>query len=155
MGRGDSSRGDFVVSDDPQRLDLTAIHEYLNRSYWAEGIPVELVRRSLDASLSVGLYHQGRQIGLARVITDRATFAYLCDVYVLEEYQGQGLGQWMMQYVMAHPDLQGLRRFSLVTRSAHRLYQPLGFTPLAKPENHMEIVKVRMYQTGGTGKTGG
>ena len=146
MPQAEVRRGDFVVSDDRSRLDLSAIHAYLSRSYWAEGIPLETVRRSLEGSLCIGLYEGDRQIGLARVITDRTTFAYLCDVYVLEEYQGQGLGRWMMEYLMAHPELQGLRRFSLVTRSAQGLYAPLGFAPVAKPENHMEIVKPGIYR---------
>lgn len=149
MPQGEVSRGNFLVSDDPARLDITAIHAYLTRSYWAEGIPVETVRRSIEASLCIGLYHQRRQIGLARVITDRATFAYLCDVYVLEEYQGQGLGRWLMEHVMAHPDLQNLRRFSLVTRSAQGLYAPLGFAPVARPEGHMEIVRADLYRRDG------
>lgn len=139
-------RGPFRVSTDPARLDLTAIHSYLARSYWAEGIPREVVARSLEASLCFGLYEEELQIGLARVITDRATFAYLCDVYVLEEYRGRGLGRWLMETVMSHPDLQGLRRFSLVTRNAHGLYTPLGFAPLAQPDRHMEIVRPGAYR---------
>ena len=146
MRQGEVNRGAFLVSDDPDRLDVAAIHAYLTRSYWSEGIPLETVRRALSASLCVGLYHEGRQIGLARVITDRTTFAYLCDVYVLEEYQGQGLGTWLMERVMAHPDLQALRRFSLVTHSAHGLYSPLGFTPVAHPERHMEMLRPGIYQ---------
>jgi ribosomal protein S18 acetylase RimI-like enzyme len=146
MGDWEVRRGNFIVSDDPARLAVAAIHAYLTRSYWAEGIPLETVRRSLENSLCIGLYEQDDQIGFARVITDRTTFAYLCDVYVLEQYQGQGLGRWMMECVMAHPDLQGLRRFSLVTRSAQGLYAPLGFAPVASPERHMEIVRVGMYK---------
>jgi GNAT superfamily N-acetyltransferase len=140
------TRGAFLISTDPTRLDHAAIHAYLTGSYWAEGIPGELVTRSLAGSLCFGLYHEVRQIGLARVITDRATFAYLCDVYVLEEFRGQGLGRWLMQTVLRHPELQGLRRFSLVTRDAHRLYSPLGFRPLAQPERHMEIVRQGIYR---------
>ena len=122
-------RDTFQVSTDPARFDLDAIHAYLTASYWAEGVPRELVARSLDESLAFGLYDAGRQIGLARVITDRATFAYLCDVYVLEAYRGRQLGVWLMECVMAHPDLQGLRRFMLATRDAHALYAKFGFTP--------------------------
>jgi GNAT superfamily N-acetyltransferase len=154
MIQGDVTRGAFTVSDDPARLDIVAIHAYLSRSYWAEAIPLDLVRRSVAGSLCFGLYHGDRQIGLARVITDRATFAYLCDVYVLEKYQGQGLGQWLMETVMAHPELQGLRRFSLVTRTAHRLYTPLGFTSVANPERHMEIVRPGMYKSRCSGQDG-
>ena len=151
----EQTRGDFAISTDPGKLDLAAVHAYLTRSYWSEGIPFPLVERALAASLCFGLYHAGRQIGLARVITDRATFAYLCDVYVLEEYQGQGLGRWLMQTVMSHPDLQGLRRFSLVTRTAHPLYAPLGFAPLARPENHMEILRPGIYRNGPPVPSGG
>jgi GNAT superfamily N-acetyltransferase len=141
-------RDRFRISTDPADLDVSAIHAYLSRSYWAEGIPTEVVAKSLAGSLCFGLYEDRRQIGLARVITDRATYAYLCDVYVLEEYRGQGLGHWLMASAMAHPDLAGLRRFSLVTRDAHALYAPLGFTPLAQPDRHMEIARPGIYGDG-------
>ncbi len=142
-------RGRFRISTDPADLDVDAIHRWLRQSYWAEGIPRAVVARSLAGSLCFGLYEDDLQIGLARVITDRATFAYLCDVYVLEEYRGRGLGRWLMESVMAHPDLAGLRRFSLVTRDAHALYAPLGFTPLAQPDRHMEIARPGMYREAG------
>lgn len=145
------SRGRFRISTDPANLDLAAIHAYLTRSYWADGIPVEVVARSLAGSLCFGLYEDERQIGLARVITDRATYAYLCDVFVLEEFRGQGLGRWLMESVMAHGELAGLRRFSLVTRDAHALYAPLGFTALAQPDRHMEIARPGLYR--GTGES--
>lgn len=138
-------RGPFTVSTDPARLDVDAVHAYLSRSYWAEGIPRPVVARCLEGSLSFGLYHEARQIGLARVVTDRASVAYLCDVYVLEDYRGQGLGKWLVEAVMAHPDLQRLRRFILVTRDAHGLYEPFGFQPLAAPEKYMEIVRPGLY----------
>ena len=138
-------RDTFQVSTDPARFDLDAIHAYLTASYWAEGVPRELVARSLDESLAFGLYDAGRQIGLARVITDRATFAYLCDVYVLEAYRGRQLGVWLMECVMAHPDLQGLRRFMLATRDAHALYAKFGFTPPTRPQALMEIMKPGLY----------
>ncbi|MDZ4864040.1 MAG: GNAT family N-acetyltransferase [Gemmatimonadota bacterium] len=139
------ARDTFQVSTDPARLDLDAIHAYLTASYWAEGIPRELVARSLDGSLAFGLYDAERQIGLARVITDRATFAYLCDVYVLEEYRGLKLGVWLMECVVAHPDLQGLRRVILATRDAHAFYARFGFTPPARPQALMEIMKPGLY----------
>jgi GNAT superfamily N-acetyltransferase len=141
----DEARGRFVISTDPARLDVSAVHAYLSRSYWAEGIPREIVARALAGSLCFGLYLDDRQIGLARVITDRATYAYFCDVYVVDEFRGQGLGRWLLDCVMHHPDLQGLRRFSLVTRVAHRLYTPLGFAPLTQPERHMEIARPGLY----------
>ena len=133
------------ITTDVASMDLDAIHAYLTRSYWSEGISKELVARAMAGSLCFGLLDAARQIGFARVITDRATYAYLCDVYVLEEYQGRGLGTWMMRELMSHPDLQGLRRFGLVTRDAHGLYEKLGFAPLANPSGHMEIVRPGMY----------
>jgi GNAT superfamily N-acetyltransferase len=141
-------RDGFTVSTDPARLDVGAIHALLATSYWAEGIPRETVEKSLRGSLCFGLYEEDRQIGLARVITDGATFAYLCDVYVLPEARGQGLGKWLMQCVMAHPDLQGLRRFSLATRDAHELYRPFGFTEVQNPGRLMEIVRPGIYTQG-------
>jgi ribosomal protein S18 acetylase RimI-like enzyme len=137
----------FTVSTDPGRLDVDAVHAFLTTSYWAEGIPRETVARALRGSLCFGLYEGESQIGLARVITDAVTFAYLCDVYVLPERRGLGLGRWLMQCVMDHPDLAGLRRFSLVTRDAHELYRPFGFTELAHPERHMEIARPGTYRS--------
>jgi ribosomal protein S18 acetylase RimI-like enzyme len=139
-------RQGFSVSTDPGRLDVHAIHAFLVTSYWAEGIPREILERALRNSLCFGLYEGERQIGLARVVTDKATYAYLCDVYVLPELRGRGLGTWMMECVLAHPDLQGLRRFSLVTRDAHELYRPFGFTEIASPGRHMEIVRPGIYK---------
>jgi GNAT superfamily N-acetyltransferase len=136
----------FLVSTDHARLDITAVHAYLSRSYWAEGISLETVARSISNSLCFGLFDRSRQIGFARVITDNATFAYLCDVYVLEDYRGQGLGKWLMKSVCAHPDLQGLRRFILVTRDAHGLYAQFSFTPLGDPSRYMEIVRPGIYK---------
>ena len=129
-------------------MDLDAIHAYLTRSYWCEGISKALVARAMGGSLCFGLLDGERQVGFARVITDKATFAYLCDVYVLEAYQGRGLGTWLMRELMTHPDLQGLRRFTLVTRDAHRLYEKCGFTGLANPAGHMEIARPGMYLAG-------
>jgi len=139
-------REGFSVSTDPARLDLDAVHAFLSTSYWAEGIPRDLLARGLRNSLCFGLYEGDRQVGLARVITDGATFAYLCDVYVLPELRGRGLGTWLMECVMEHPDLQGLRRFSLVTRDAHELYRPFGFTEIRSPEGHMEIARPGLYK---------
>lgn len=141
-------RGDYTLTDDPESLQVDRIHAYLARSYWAEGIPISIVEESMKHSLCFGLYHQGLQIGFARVITDRATFAYLCDVYILEEFQGQGLAQWMLGEIMAHPDLQGLRRFMLVTRDAQTLYQRFGFTNPEDPSRVMEIAPQGLYLRG-------
>jgi GNAT superfamily N-acetyltransferase len=139
-------RGTLCISTDPTRLDIEAIHAYLSRSYWAEGIPKDVVAKSVQSSICFGLYDGTRQIGLARVITDKATFAYLCDVYVLDEYRGHGLGKWLMEAVSAHPDLQSLRRFVLLTRDAHGLYEKFGFTPLKDPGRYMEIARPGIYE---------
>jgi GNAT superfamily N-acetyltransferase len=146
------SEDEFTVSTDPGRLDLDAIHAALTQAYWSEGIPRETVARSLRGSLCFGLYvfdpAGERQIGLARVITDAATFAYLCDVYVLSDFRGRGLGKLLLRAVMEHPDLQGLRRFSLVTRDAHGLYRHFGFAEIRNPDRHMEIVRPDLYKAG-------
>jgi GNAT superfamily N-acetyltransferase len=141
-------RDTFRITTDVAAMDLDAIHAYLTRSYWAEGIPKPLVAKAMNGSLCFGLLEGARQIGFARVITDRATYGYLCDVYVLEDYQGRRLGTWLMRELMTHPDLQGLRRFTLVTRDAHRLYEKCGFTALANPSGHMEIARAGLYLSG-------
>jgi GNAT superfamily N-acetyltransferase len=131
----------YTISTDPARLDLDVIAEALGRAYWAAGRPRAVIARSLANSLCFGLYHGAAQVGLARVVTDYATFAWLCDVFVLEAHRGRGLGKWLIATVVAHPDLAGLRRFLLATRDAHGLYQQYGFTPLAAPDRWMEIVR--------------
>src|SRR5688572_9710343 len=115
----------YAISSDPARLDVVAIHAYLTRSYWSPGIPIDIVERALRNSLCFGIYENasGAQVGFARVVTDYATFAYLCDVYVLEEHRNHGLGKRMMREVMAHPALAGARRVMLATRDAHGLYR--------------------------------
>ena len=128
----------FTISDDVSRLDIDAICDFLSRAYWADKRPRHLIERSIKHSLNFGVYDCGRQIGFARVVTDHSTFAYLCDVFIHEEYRGHSLGKWMMECVMAHPDLQGLRRWSLATRDAHGLYQQFGFTELSDPSLWME-----------------
>lgn len=141
-------RGAFTVSTEADRLDLDVVHGYLRRSYWAEGIPRAVVVRSIAGSLCFGLYDGPSQVGFARAITDRATFAYLADVFVLESHRGQGLGVWLTDCVMEHPDLQGLRRWTLATRDAHGLYRRFGFTALAAPERYMEKVQADVYAAG-------
>jgi GNAT superfamily N-acetyltransferase len=138
-------RGEFLVSTDRERLDLDVIHGFLTGSYWAKGIPREVVARSIENSLCFGLYASGKQVGFARVISDFATYAYLGDVFVLESFRGRGLGKWLMECILQHPQLQGLRRWSLVTRDAHGLYAQLGFTPLTKPQNYMELHRRDVY----------
>ena len=128
----------FVISTDRSRLDRRLIHEFLRHSYWARGIPRETVDRSIDNALCFGLYEGERQVGFARVITDDATFGYLSDVFVLDSHRGRGLATWLMEVVLAHPDLQGIRRWMLATADAHGLYRKVGFTELSKPERIME-----------------
>lgn len=138
-------KDDFTVVTDASGLDVAAIHRYLSRAYWSEGIPRHIVEKAIASSLCFGLLQGSNQIGFARVVTDRATYAYLCDVYVLEEFRGKGLGVWLMECVMSHPDLQGLRRFSLATRDAHGLYKKFGFAELKKPQSQMEILCNDIY----------
>jgi GNAT superfamily N-acetyltransferase len=141
------TRDNLLVSTDPAKLNVAAVHAFLSRAYWCVGIPRDTVERALRHSLCFGLYDGHQQVGLARVITDHATFAYLCDVYVLESHRGRGLGQWLIECVMAHPSVPGLRRFNLATRDAHSLYARHGFQPLHHPENHLELHKPDIYKT--------
>ncbi len=144
------SVSDYHLSDDPARLDARAVHAFLTRSYWAEGIPLATVERSLANSLCIGIYAPaGEQVGLVRVISDFTTFAYLCDVYVLEEHRGRGLSKAAMNLVMSHPRLQGLRRLQLVTQDAHGLYAQYGFKALELPERHMELRTPQPYRRSG------
>jgi GNAT superfamily N-acetyltransferase len=140
-------RGSFVVSTDPSRLDLDLIHGFLTDSYWAKGIPREVVARSITHSLCFGIYDgDGTQAGFARVVSDFATVAYLGDVFLLESHRGQGLSKWMMECIVAHPDLQNLRRWILLTRDAHGLYKQFGFTPLKSPDRYMELHNPDVYE---------
>ncbi len=130
----------FKISTDPNMLDFDAIFNYLNeQSYWAKGIQKETMQKAIKNSFCFGVYKQQIQVGLARVITDKATFAYICDVFVLPDYQGLGLSKWLIQTILSHPELQGLRRWSLATSDAHGLYKQFGFNEIARPERWMEI----------------
>ena len=140
---------DFVISTDNERLDLDLVHGFLTQCYWAKEIPREVVARSIENSLCFGVYGDGKQVGFARVISDRATYAYIGDVFVLESYRGRGLGKWLMECVMQHPWLQGLRRWSLVTQDAHGLYSQFGFTSLKTPESYMEMLDPEVYKHAG------
>ena len=139
--------GRFLISTDRSKLDVDVIHKFLARSYWAEGIPRETVVRSIENSLCFGVYDNARQIGFARVISDFATYAYLADVFILEPYRERGLGKELMASIMAHPDLQGLRRWSLGTRDAQGLYAQFGFKPVVNTRARMvmEIVDPEIY----------
>lgn len=145
----EESKNNFVISTDKSKLDITAIHQYIGgESYWAQGIPLEVLKKSIDKSMCFGIYDGTKQIGFARMITDCSTFAYLADVYVLEAYRGNGLSKWLMEFIMKHPDLQGLRRYMLATRDAHGLYLQYGFKPVSNPENIMEIRNADIYKKG-------
>jgi GNAT superfamily N-acetyltransferase len=150
------TRGDYTISTDPTRLDADAIFGYLSRSYWASARPREVLDLSLLHSLNFGLYYAGaemqagamkgereEQVGLARIVTDYATFAYLCDVYILEEHRGDGLGKWLIETAINDPTLKNINRFMLATRDAHGLYAQFGFAPFAKPEIWMERLRIQ------------
>ncbi|MCM2316979.1 MAG: GNAT family N-acetyltransferase [Thermoanaerobaculia bacterium] len=129
------------ITTDPERIDLDTLHGWISSSYWAPGIPKEVVKRSIEGSIPFTAFLGGRQVGFARVVTDRATFAWLADVWVEESVRGKGIGHRLMEAVLAHPDLQALRRFLLATRDAHSLYAQYGFEPIDKPEAYMAIRK--------------
>lgn len=130
----EATQGDYKLSTDNAQLDVAVIHQYLSKeSYWAQRIPLDVVQRSIDNSLCFGLYHQDTQVGFARVVTDKATFAYLADVFILPEHRGKGLSKWMLGFIHQYPELQGLRRWLLGTLDAHELYKQFGWT-LLPPE---------------------
>jgi len=136
---------DYVITDHREDLDLDTIHGFLRQSYWARGIPRTLVETAVANSLCFGLYRHGRQVGFARAITDRATFAYLGDVFILPEFRGRGLATWLVTCILEHPQLQGLRRIMLATFDAHGLYRGCGFSPLKEPGKFMEISRPNPY----------
>jgi GNAT superfamily N-acetyltransferase len=138
-------KGAFVISTDRKRLDLKFIHGFLTKCYWAKGISRKVVAESIRNSLCFGVYPAKRQIGFGRVISDLSTYGYVGDVFIAAPYRGRGLGKWLMECIMRHSRLQGLRRWSLVTRDAHGLYGQVGFTPLKFPKNHMEIHRPDLY----------
>ncbi len=136
----------FCISTDPAKLDLKAIHHFLNtQSYWSQGITFEKVQKAAAHSITFGLYHNGQQAGYTRVISDQTSFAYICDVFVLPEFRGRGLSKWLMQTVSSHPELQGLRRWVLATKDAHGLYSQFEFTALSIPERWMERYNAHAY----------
>jgi GNAT superfamily N-acetyltransferase len=128
----------YLISTDKKKLDVSVIHRFLSTSYWANKRPLDTIKKSIENSLCFGIYFQHKQIGFCRVVTDFATFAYLADVFILEEYRGKGLAKWMMQWVMKHPELQGLRRWTLATKDAHSLYAQYGFAAFHWPDRWME-----------------
>ncbi len=136
----------YTISTDKRRLQFAVIHDFLRESYWAVGIPEAVVRKSIEGSLCFGVFHGREQVGFARVITDEATFAYLADVFVLPEHRGKGLSKRLMEEIIAHPALQGLRRMLLATRDAHTLYALYGFKKLGNPDRWMEVHQPDIYR---------
>lgn len=139
------SQGDFEISTDPARIDVELVHEFLTNAYWAKGIPAETVKKSIENSICFGVYFGRQQIGFARVISDLATFAYLADVFIVPDFRGRGLSRWLMECIVSHPDLQGLRRWMLATQDAHGLYARFGFAPVKNPERWMERHDSEIY----------
>ena len=137
----------YMISTDKEKIDVKYVHTILKQMYWSEDIPLNVVERSIKGSLCFAVYDQDKQVGFARVITDKATFAYLADVFIDPVYRGKGLSKWMMQTIVNHPELQGLRRFMLATKDAHSLYTQFGFTPITFPERWMQIHKPDVYKT--------
>lgn len=129
----------YTITTDQDCLDLVAIHAFLTRSYWSPGVSIEIVERSIQNSLSFGVFYGQEQVGFGRIVTDKATFAYLADVYIVESHRGRGLCKWLMKVILGHEELQNLRRFLLATKDAHGLYEQFGFQELANPERMMEI----------------
>ncbi len=136
---------EYTISTEKETLDIKVIHNFLSNSYWAKDIPIEILKRSIENSFCFGVYYKHEQIGFARVVTDYASFAYLGDVFILDVHRGKGLSKKLMEYIMTHPELQGLRAFYLRTRDAHGLYKQFGFHAIFKPENFMEIKHDNLY----------
>ena len=137
----ETQRDQFTISTDSARLDIEAILDFFTRAYWTKGRPRERTERALANSLVFGVYDGKKQIGIARVISDYAIFAYICDVFIHEDYRTHGLGKWLIETILSHPELKGLRRWTLVTLDAHGLYKQYGFSPLANPDGWMEILQ--------------
>ena len=140
------AKNQFTITTEKEKFDVEFIHSFLTRSYWAEGISKEVITRSIEGALCFGLFENDKQIGFARMITDKATFAYLADVFIIEEYRGRGLSKWLMEVIMHHPSLQGLRRMMLATKDAHGLYQKFGFTALNNVDRWMQINDPNIYK---------
>lgn len=143
------TKGDYIISSNPNLIDVKVVHDYLSKeSYWAKNIPLETVKRSIENSFCFGIYHNNQQIGFARLITDKATFAYLADVFVLPEHRGNGLSKWLMEFMQNHYELQGLRRWMLATRDAHGLYKQFGWQQPTKEqaERLMMLLNQNVYK---------
>lgn len=142
----EEKKENFLISTDKAKLDINAVHNYLTNSYWAEGIPLETVKKSIQNSDCFGVYENDKQVGFARVISDNATIGYLGDVFILEPYRGKGLSKWLMECIMKHPELQGFRRWILLTKDAHELYRKYGFKDIERPDRYMELTNPDVYR---------
>ena len=140
------TKNDFIITIDKSKIEATYVHHFLSHSYWAKDIPMETVQKSIEGSLCFSVFYLNQQIGFARVITDEATFAYLADVFIDENFRGRGLSKWLMEIIVSYPSLQGLRRFLLATRDAHDLYKQFGFESLKNTDRWMEIHKPDVYK---------
>ena len=137
-------KNNYLISTDKSKIDIDYVHRFLSQSYWSPGVPIQVVKKAMEGSLCFGIYESdkqtllaGRQVGYARMITDKATFAYMADVFIDENYRGKGLGKWLIEMILAHPDVKGLRRILLATKDAHKLYEQCGFTSINNPERYM------------------
>lgn len=148
-------KGDYIITTDKTKMDIPYIHHYLStESYWCKDIPLDVVHRSVESSLNFGVFYQGRQVGFARIVSDFATVAYLGDVFIAPDHRGKGLSKWLMEQIMAHPDLQGLRRWILLTRDAHELYKQYGWKSIASPDRWMEVHDPEVYSSVRNGAAG-
>ena len=146
-GEREWQRGEYTISTDSERLDLAIIRDFIsNQSYWGRGRRIETVQRALDHSLNFGVFKNDQQVGFARVVTDFATFAWVADLFILEEHRGQGLAEWLMKSILSHPELQGFRRWVLATKDAHELYRKFGFQELRRPERWLERPDPQMQE---------
>jgi GNAT superfamily N-acetyltransferase len=137
-------KNNYTISTDKSKIDIEYVHEFLSQSYWSPGVPIKVVKKAMKGSLCFGIYYRNKQtlptswqVGYARMVTDRATFAYLADVFIDENHRGKGLGKWLVEVILTHPQLQGLKRILLATRDAHKLYEQCGFTSINNPERYM------------------
>jgi GNAT superfamily N-acetyltransferase len=132
-----TEKNNYLISTDKSKIDIDYVHGFLSQSYWSSGVPMKIIKKAMKGSLCFGVYYNDTQIGYARMVTDRATFAYMADVFIDENYRGKGLGKWLVEMILAHPHLQGLRRILLATKDAHKLYEQCGFTSINNPERYM------------------
>jgi len=140
------TKEEYHITTNKEELDASFVHHFLKTSYWAEGIPYETVQRSIEGSLCFGVFYKNEQVGFARVVTDGATFAYFADVFIIESFRGKGLSNWLLEIILAHPQLQGLRRFLLATRDAHGLYKKFSITPINNSETCMQSHQPNVYK---------